>query len=199
MSLSRATAPQRKGCKPVISPLSPPPRSKNNPRSIPSLALQGQVPGLDIEQQSGYATAPVKVELRGRSALGQFPSDPLYIVDGVPLTVVEIGGLSGYPTSAGFIQNNGQLAPTTGQKSHGQPQLRRYRKHYCPEGRRRHAIYGSRGANGVILVTTKKVKPVKPGWTSEQNRENPLSPGSGICSTPTNTWPSGGRRSKTTE
>src|SRR5579863_1779563 len=54
----------------------------------PLLALQRKVAGLDVNQVNGYASAPIKVELRGRADINNmFTSDPLYIVDGVPLTV----------------------------------------------------------------------------------------------------------------
>ncbi|MES1223613.1 MAG: carboxypeptidase-like regulatory domain-containing protein, partial [Bacteroidota bacterium] len=69
---------------------------ERQPVMNPLLALQGKVAGLDISQTNGYASAPIKVELRGRSAIGNFPSDPLYIIDGVPLTVVDVSGSSNY-------------------------------------------------------------------------------------------------------
>jgi hypothetical protein len=52
-------------------------------------AIQERVAGLDIQQTSGYASAPIKVELRGRNSIDpNFTSYPLYIIEGVPLTVL---------------------------------------------------------------------------------------------------------------
>ncbi len=87
----------------------------------PLLALQGKVAGLNVTQTSGFASAPVKVELRGRNVIGvrpneSIPSDPLYIIDGVPLTILEIGGASNYERgSTGFLQSFGFTGPAGGQ------------------------------------------------------------------------------------
>ena len=128
------------------------------PSMNPILALQGQVPGLDIVQQNGYGTAPVKVELRGRSSLGQFPSDPLYIVDGVPLTVNEISGNTSYPVSQGFTQNGGIESPGNGQSPLASLNSDDIESITVLKDADATSIYGSRGANGVILITTKKGK-----------------------------------------
>jgi TonB-linked SusC/RagA family outer membrane protein len=128
------------------------------PGMNPILALQGQVAGLDIVQQNGYGTAPVKVELRGRSFLGQFPSDPLYIVDGVPLTVNEITGNVGYPVSSGFTQNGGIESPGNGQSPLASLNSDDIESVTVLKDADATSIYGSRGANGVILITTKKGK-----------------------------------------
>ena len=64
------------------------------PINNPLLALQGRVPGLTITPQSGYDFGAVKVEIRGRRAIDpRFPSDPLYIVDGVPRTTLNLAPL----------------------------------------------------------------------------------------------------------
>jgi TonB-linked SusC/RagA family outer membrane protein len=132
---------------------------EKQPVMNPLLALQGEVPGLDIVQTSGYASAPVKLELRGRSSLNpNFPSDPLYIIDGVPLTVNEVGGLSGYTDgSTGFIQN-GYGGPASGQSPLFSLNPSDIESISVLKDADATAIYGSRGANGVVLITTKKGK-----------------------------------------
>ncbi|WP_162846942.1 SusC/RagA family TonB-linked outer membrane protein [Mucilaginibacter gracilis] len=126
----------------------------------PLLALQGKVAGLDVTQTSGYASAPVKVELRGRNSLNdQITSDPLYIIDGVPLTVLEVGGASNYNSgSAGFLQNGNIRGPAGGQSPFFNVNPGDIESIEVLKDADALAIYGSRGANGVILVTTKKGK-----------------------------------------
>ncbi len=125
----------------------------------PLLALQGKVPGLEIKLTSGYASAPVKLELRGRSVLGNFISDPLYVIDGVPLTTVDAGKGSSYNGgSTGFIQNQ-FTGPANGQSPLFSINPSDIESISVLKDADATAIYGSRGANGVILITTKKGKP----------------------------------------
>ncbi|MGN6177609.1 MAG: SusC/RagA family TonB-linked outer membrane protein [Mucilaginibacter sp.] len=132
---------------------------EKQPVMNPLLALEGQVPGLDVQQTSGYQSAPVKVELRGRSSIsGLSSSDPLYVVDGVPLSVVEVGGGSSYAYgSSGFIQN-GLGGPAGGQSPLFSLNSADIESISVLKDADALAIYGSRGANGVILITTKKGK-----------------------------------------
>lgn len=134
---------------------------EKQPVMNPLLALQGKVAGLDVTQTSGYTSAPIKVELRGRSAIGDFISDPLYIIDGVPLTVLEIGNTSGYQSgSSGFLQS-GYGGPANGQSPFFSINPSDIESISVLKDADATAIYGSRGANGVILITTKKGKPGK--------------------------------------
>jgi TonB-linked SusC/RagA family outer membrane protein len=137
----------------------------------PLLDLQGKVAGLDVNQTSGYASAPIKVELRGRASINPlFTSDPLYIIDGVPLTINEVKNdyyvnvygqqpnlyLSGSP---GFDQSG--LSPAGGQSPLFSINPADIESIEVLKDADATAIYGSRGANGVILITTKKGKPGK--------------------------------------
>lgn len=136
---------------------------ERQPVMNPLLALQGKVAGLDVTQTNGFASAPIKVELRGRNTIGinpnqTFPSDPLYIIDGVPLTVLEIGGSSSYKNgSTGFIQT-GFNGPARGQSPLFSVNPSDIESIEVLKDADATAIYGSRGANGVILITTKKGK-----------------------------------------
>lgn len=136
---------------------------ERQPVMNPLLALQGKIAGLDVNQTSGFASAPIKVELRGRNVIGPvntgFPSDPLYIVDGVPLMVVEIGGFSSYRSgSTGFIQSVTGGGPAGGQSPLFSINPSDIESIEVLKDADATAIYGSRGANGVILITTKKGK-----------------------------------------
>src|SRR5260221_4528350 len=124
-------------------------------------ALQGNVPGLLVQQTSGYASAPFKVEIRGRSQLDPTrPSEPLYIIDGVPLTVLESssGGGSYESGSSGFLQN-GMQGPAGGQSPIFSINPNDIESISVLKDGDATAIYGSRGANGVIIITTKSGKP----------------------------------------
>ncbi|GAA3945827.1 TonB-dependent receptor [Chitinophaga oryziterrae] len=131
---------------------------ERQPVMNPLLALQGKIAGLDINQKNGFASAPVKIELRGRGTIGDFPSDPLYIVDGVPLTIVDLYGGSSYKNgSVGYLQN-GLTGPAGGQSPFFNINPGDIESIEVLKDADATAIYGSRGANGVILITTKKGK-----------------------------------------
>ncbi|MES2329906.1 MAG: SusC/RagA family TonB-linked outer membrane protein [Bacteroidota bacterium] len=120
-------------------------------------ALQGKIPGVVIGQTSGYESAPFKVEIRGRNGINpNLPSEPLYIVDGVPLTVLNFTGnyASG---SYGFTQS-GLPGPANGQSPFFSINPSDIESISVLVDADATAIYGSRGANGVILITTKKGK-----------------------------------------
>jgi TonB-linked SusC/RagA family outer membrane protein len=131
---------------------------ERQPVMNPLLALEGRVAGLDVNQTNGYASAPVKVELRGRADINSiFTSDPLYIIDGVPFTVDEISGASSYSTgSVGFDQLS--YSPAGGQSPFFSINPADIESIEVLKDADATAIYGSRGANGVILITTKKGK-----------------------------------------
>ncbi len=122
----------------------------------PLLALEGKVAGLDVSMTNGYASAPVKVELRGRATVSPtFTSDPLYIIDGVPLTINEVSGISQYSTgSVGFAQI--RPGPAGGQSLLFSIDPSDIESMTVLKDADATAIYGSRGANGVIIITTKK-------------------------------------------
>lgn len=136
---------------------------ETQPVMNPLLTLEGRVAGLVVSPASGYASSPVRVEIRGRNSInGTFTSDPLYVIDGVPLTVLDIspGGTIGAPqahVSTGFIQN-GLQGPAGGQSPFFSLNPSDIESVEILKDADATAIYGSRGANGVILVTTKKGK-----------------------------------------
>jgi len=131
----------------------------------PLLALEGKVAGLVVTQQNGYASAPVRVEIRGRNGIDpNFSSDPLYIIDGVPLTVLNLNPGSGVSnglnaTSTGF--DTFGASPAGGQNPLFSLDPSSIESIEVLKDADATSIYGSRGANGVILITTKKGKPGK--------------------------------------
>lgn len=98
----------------------------NNPSSDFRQALVGKMPGVQVTQPSGDPEGAVRIRVRGISTVNA-GSDPLYIVDGVPM-------------ERGFANlNTNDIESIEVLKDASAA-----------------AIYGSRGSNGVVLVTTKK-------------------------------------------
>ncbi|MBN9383745.1 MAG: SusC/RagA family TonB-linked outer membrane protein [Chitinophagaceae bacterium] len=130
------------------------------------LALNGRVPGVVVSPVTGYVSAPVKVEIRGRNTLDpSLVSDPLYVIDGVPLTILDLSSTSFYKSSyangsTGFIQS-GLTTNTRGQSPLFSINPADIESISVLKDAAATAIYGSRGANGVILITTKRAQPGK--------------------------------------
>ena len=123
-------------------------------------AIQGQVAGAIVTNVSGYSSASVKVEIRGRNTINpNFPSDPLYIIDGVPLTILNVNNAnSSYQQgSQGAIQS-GLPSPANGQSPLFSLSPSEIESIEVLKDADATAIYGSRASNGVILITTKKGK-----------------------------------------
>ncbi|SRR5579862_680495 len=128
---------------------------EKQPVMNPLLALQGRVAGLVVTPVDGYASGRIKVEIRGRNSINSnFISDPLYVIDGVPLTVLEINGSIYNTGSFGFDQLS--LSPAGGQSPFFSINPADIESVEVLKDADATAIYGSRGANGVILITTKK-------------------------------------------
>ena len=113
-------------------------------------SLQGKVPGAQITQNSGDPAGSLSIRLRGVHSL-QGSSDPLYVVDGVIVSNAST--------------NVSQLAVTNdvGQANVGQNRLADLNPNDIESlniinGAAAAAQYGSRAANGVVLITTKRGK-----------------------------------------
>lgn len=114
------------------------------PISDPIVALQGRVPGLFIQQTSGVMGREVVVRLRGQNSLGN-GNEPLYIIDGIPF-ISETLSLKGSINGGGGRSNS----PFNSLNINDIEKIETLKDADAT------AIYGSRGANGVILITTKK-------------------------------------------
>lgn len=128
---------------------------EKQPVSNPLLALQGRVPGLFITQNTGIAGGGVKVRIQGQNSINS-GNDPLYIIDGVPINSQLPGtGLDG------ILGNSGETplgaVPGTGNPlSYLNPAD--IESITVLKDADATAIYGSRAANGAILITTKRGK-----------------------------------------
>jgi TonB-dependent starch-binding outer membrane protein SusC len=127
---------------------------QQQPVSNVLLALQGRVPGLVVTPASGLPGAVVKVQLRGQNSVLN-GSDPLIIIDGVPLASGNNGATSGTIFSAFSVYGGGDLNAVSPFSSINPDDIESIEVLKDADAT---SIYGSRGANGVILITTKKGK-----------------------------------------
>jgi TonB-linked SusC/RagA family outer membrane protein len=132
---------------------------ERQPVSNPLLALKGIVPGVLITPTSGYSNAPVKVEIRGRSSIDPTSvSDPLYVIDGVPLIQPSIGfQQSSYQNGSTGLQQAG-ITFSGGQSPLSNLNMHDIESITVLKDAASTAMYGSRAGNGVIIITTKKGK-----------------------------------------
>jgi TonB-dependent SusC/RagA subfamily outer membrane receptor len=118
---------------------------------VPSLdqAIQGRAAGVFVESQNGKVGEGIKVRIRGSGSVNS-SNQPLYVIDGIPLASGAIGN-----STADINFNDVESFEILKDAAAA-------------------AIYGSRAANGVMLITTKKGKSGKAkvsydawvGWTS---------------------------------
>ncbi|WP_442591514.1 SusC/RagA family TonB-linked outer membrane protein [Pedobacter sp. AW31-3R] len=121
------------------------------PLANPLQTLEGLVPGMFIRQSSGMAGSATGVIIRGRNSLNPGSSTiPFYVVDGVPFNGAPLDQQIG----AGAALIGGQANGSTDPFSMINPQD--IESITILKDADATAIYGSRGANGVVLITTKK-------------------------------------------
>jgi len=99
-------------------------------------AIQGKTAGVQVTQNSGSPGSTLSVRIRGTGTIND--SEPLYLVDGVPVSGID------------FL-NPGDIATINVLKDAASA-----------------AIYGSRGANGVVVITTKTGKMAEKQYGSIQ-------------------------------
>ena len=124
------------------------------PVDNPLLALEGQVPGLIITQADGMPGSGVTVRIQGQNSIAN-GSDPLYVIDGVPYSSQLLSSLGGLLGNSGG-QVNGIISGAGNPMSFINPSD--IESIAVLKDADATAIYGSRAANGAILITTKKGK-----------------------------------------
>jgi len=105
-------------------------------------SIKGKVAGVFVNSSSSGLGGSSFVSIRGNSSLGG-DNQPLYVVDGVPINNQNLGGadvFGGRDYGDGIQNINPDDIETLS----------------VLKGPNAAALYGSRGANGVILITTKK-------------------------------------------
>lgn len=118
------------------------------PTGNPILAMQGRVPGLYINQLSGLPGGEIKVELRGRNSIAA-GNNPLYIVDGIPFPATAL-------TLNNVLPEGAAISPLKASNPLNMLNASNIESIEILKDADATSIYGSRGANGVILITTKK-------------------------------------------
>lgn len=116
---------------------------QRQPVSNPLTALHGRIAGVNVTQSSGLPGASVNIQIRGDNSISQ-GSQPLFIVDGVPFMLNQGAGLSVV---------NGSLIQQSPFNSINPADIESIEVFKDADAT---AIYGSQGANGVIMITTKK-------------------------------------------
>ncbi|TXD81182.1 SusC/RagA family TonB-linked outer membrane protein [Subsaximicrobium wynnwilliamsii] len=120
---------------------------ENQPVTNPLAAIQGRVAGVEITQTSGLPGAGFEIKIRGQNSIRANGNDPLYIIDGVPYASSTIGDVQTSLIIPGF-----GISPLNNINSDDIQSIEILKDADAT------AIYGSRGANGVVLITTKKGK-----------------------------------------
>lgn len=138
----------------------------------PDQLIQGRTPGVMVINNTGQPGGATTVRIRGNSSI-RAGNDPLFVLDGIPLsgTSARPGGSGGFGTDGGnplAYLNPDDIASMDILKDASAT-----------------AIYGSRGANGVVIITTKKGASGAPtvsfnastGFSNILKRPEVLSPG----------------------
>ncbi len=110
-------------------------------KDIPSTsfenALAGNVPGLQLSRGSGQVGSSVSIRIRGTGSMNA-SNEPLYVIDGVPVVSGDVSQLSNVTSNALSSLNPNDIQSITVLKDAAAS-----------------ALYGSRAANGVVVITTK--------------------------------------------
>jgi len=102
---------------------------KDQPIVTPSAALQGRIAGVSVQTVSGAPGGEVKIRVRGMNSINS-SNDPLYVVDGIALFSAGLSDINVNDIESIEVLKDASAT----------------------------SIYGSRGSNGVVLITTKKGK-----------------------------------------
>ena len=116
-------------------------------------ALQGTMPGVQVRQGNAAPGGGMSIRIRGSNSITG-NSEPLYVIDGVPLNnsngAATVGGVGG----EGGTRNDQNALATLNPNDIASIEVLKDASAT--------AIYGSRGANGVVIITTKSGKAGKP-------------------------------------
>ena len=102
-------------------------------------AIQGRAAGVFVESGNGKVGQGIKMRIRGSSSVSA-GNDPLYVIDGIPMTTTPVGSSPNTPNPMADINFNDVESIEILKDASAA------------------AIYGARGSNGVVLLTTKRGK-----------------------------------------
>jgi len=120
---------------------------KDVPTTSFEQALTGRLPGVQVTTTSGQAGSASAIRIRGIGSMNA-SNEPLYVVDGVPVVSGSVGQLGGQILTSNNVMNTinpNDIEAITVLKDAAASSL-----------------YGSRAANGVVVITTKRGKMGKP-------------------------------------
>lgn len=122
--------------------------------TLPSFdaALQGRAVGVQVQQSSGLAGSQVRVRVRGQASISG-NADPLYVLDGIPVSNNDYSSKEYGATSAVALNPLAALDPSEIESIE------------VLKDASAGAIYGARAANGVVIITTKRGKAGKTNFT----------------------------------
>lgn len=127
--------------------------TKSRPTSFLE-AMQGRMAGVQVKQQSGQPGAAVNIRIRGANSVNA-SSNPLYVIDGVQIDIQE------GEVASSNVGNSSSLNPLATINPNDIESIEVLKDASAT------AIYGSRGANGVVIVTTKGGKNRKATFSYE--------------------------------
>ncbi len=119
---------------------------EKQPINNPLAAMQGHLSGVNIVQSTGVPGGGYNIEIRGKNFING-GTNPLFIIDGVPFGSQSLGSID----VSGQI-NSGNISPLNAINPSDIKSIEVLKDADAT------AIYGSRGANGVVLITTKRGK-----------------------------------------
>lgn len=123
---------------------------EKQPVSNPLSTLEGRMAGVAIQQNTGLPGGSFNIQIRGQNSLRNGLTDngnlPLFVIDGVPFISASMTSIY---TTAANLQYGSPLSSINPSDIESIDVLK---------DADATAIYGSRGANGVVLITTKKGK-----------------------------------------
>ncbi|NCU05260.1 MAG: SusC/RagA family TonB-linked outer membrane protein [Chitinophagaceae bacterium] len=120
---------------------------ERQPVANPLATMQGRAPGVFVTTQNGLPGGNINVLIRGRGSINS-GTDPLFVIDGIPFNSIPLNN-SFTPLSSGIT---GSMSPFNSINPNDIESIEILKDADAT------AIYGSRGANGVVLITTKKGK-----------------------------------------
>lgn len=112
---------------------------ENLPVLTTEQAIQGRAAGVFVESGNGKVGQGIKMRIRGSSSVSA-GNDPLYVIDGIPMTTTAAGSRADTPNPMADINFNDIESIEILKDASAA------------------AIYGARGSNGVVLLTTKRGK-----------------------------------------
>lgn len=121
---------------------------QNQPVGNPLAALQGRMAGVFMNTSSGVPGSVVTMQIRGTNTVDS-GRNPLYLIDGVPVPNTAINQ---FPGANAPISSGGGMNPLSTINPADIESIEVLKDADAT------AIYGSRGANGVVLITTRKGK-----------------------------------------